>query len=170
MRLVVMRHGSAAKAGAWSDADRPLTLEGEADLECIARGLARLEVRPQLVLASPALRCLRSAEIVAAGLGMPPTTVRALEALAVGGSPGRLLSDLAGFGLHEEEVLLVGHQPDLLTLGSILLAGDTVVSLQWRCGSCARFEVDALPPTRPATLHWFLTPMQLRLLAAPAPA
>ena len=161
MHVFLMRHGSAARSGPHADADRPLTPEGEAEVEDAAHGLARLEVRPKIVLTSPARRCRATAEIVARELGVQDGALRVVDALAAGTPPARLLQQLATIGA-VDGLLLVGHEPDLMALASILVAGAAPVSLRFQCGGCACFEIDGLPPAGPAVLHWLLTPAQLR--------
>jgi phosphohistidine phosphatase SixA len=56
MRLYLVRHGIASERlgpGVTRDADRPLTDEGKDEMRVVARGLARLNVKPDVVLCQP---------------------------------------------------------------------------------------------------------------------
>ena len=158
MRLLCMRHGAAASSGPYADADRPLTPEGVEEIERAGRALERLGLAPRVVLTSPAERCRHSATLIAEALGMKPDRIR----IAATG-PAHLLQALTALGA-VEQVLVVGHEPDVAGLTSMLLSGSNSVQLHFRCSSVACLEVDGLPPSRPASLVWFLDPGALRLL------
>lgn len=158
MRLLCMRHGAAASSGPYADVDRPLTPEGVKQIERAGRALARLGLAPRVVLTSPAERCRHSATLVAAALDLKPDCIRITEA-----GPVRMLQALTALG-DMDQVLVVGHEPDLVGLTSVLLSGSSDVMLHYRCSSVACLDVDGLPPSRPASLAWFLDPGALRLL------
>lgn len=64
--------------------------------------------------------------------------------------------------------LLVGHEPDLSELASLMLTGSLHLNRELKKGAlCA---IDAADLTRPAsnTLLWLLAPRQLRALSAAA--
>jgi phosphohistidine phosphatase len=162
MRLLLMRHGKASALGAQADADRPLAPEGEEQAARAARALVRLGVSPELVLASPLLRCRRMAEIVAERLGLAAGRVRFAAGLAPGAAP-RAMLDAVRSSDPCDVVLLVGHQPDLENLASFLLVGRNQARLRLPPGGCGCLEAAA--PAPPATLDWWLTPEQLRWIA-----
>src|SRR5450756_1558470 len=74
MDLYFLRHGLAGHASQWKgdDWDRPLTEEGQARLRQEAATMARLELVPEVVLSSPLLRALETAQIVAPYLTNAP--------------------------------------------------------------------------------------------------
>jgi phosphohistidine phosphatase SixA len=156
-----MRHGAAASKGPYADADRPLTAEGQEQIECAARALKRLAFAPRILLTTPAERCRHSATMIAEVLGVQASAVRSIEP-----GPTRVLHTLAHLG-EVDCVLVIGHEPDLVDLASILLAGTCEVTLHFRASSIACFEVDGLPPSRPAVLQWFLDPAALRSIGRP---
>lgn len=167
MRLLLMRHATAVRSGPYSDADRPLTAEGELQAERVARALVLLEQEPRFVLTSPAERCRRTAAPIAAAFGLTRDRIRVAEEAAVDAGAARLLGALASLG-DCERVLVVAHQPDLEALTSVLLTGTVAVALHYRCSSIAALDVDALPPSRPAILAWFLDPSAVRWIAGAA--
>jgi phosphohistidine phosphatase len=63
-------------------------------------------------------------------------------------------------------VLLVGHEPDLSRLASILVFGDEGGLLKLRKGGLAKLSVEAWQRGRRAQLEYCLTPEQLRLLGS----
>src|SRR3954470_1138870 len=70
-RLYLLRHGEAVPHGTpgVAEDDRPLTKDGEDDVERVGRGLRRLGVDVRRIVTSPLPRARRTAEIVADALG-----------------------------------------------------------------------------------------------------
>jgi phosphohistidine phosphatase len=60
-----------------------------------------------------------------------------------------------------ENIALVGHEPYLSSLVSVLVAGDPNVSLNLKKGGICCLSIDALAYARCANLDWLLSPAQL---------
>jgi phosphohistidine phosphatase SixA len=58
-------------------------------------------------------------------------------------------------------VLLVGHEPHLGELTSLLVAGQAGCGFTFKKGGLARLTTEALKAGRCATLEWLLTPRQM---------
>jgi phosphohistidine phosphatase len=130
-----------------------------------ARGLRRLGISFDAILTSPLVRARQTADIVADALGLEGQ-LEEISELAPESSVERLLSSLTPFQ-KREHLLLVGHNPLLPDAASVLIAGkkETSFQIDLRKGGLCRIEIDGLPPRTPGTLHWLLTPKQLRCLA-----
>lgn len=126
MLLLLIRH---AHAGArdpaqWpDDTQRPLTDKGRKVQTDVARFLRKRDLVPNLVLASPWLRAMQTAEITVevARVQQPPEPC---EALADDPDLVRLadhVSDLPP----ESIVAMVGHSPWMEELAALLLGGST---------------------------------------------
>ena len=129
-----------------------------------ARGLRRLGVSFDTLLTSPFVRARQTAEIVAESLGLEDR-LEEISELTPESSVDHLISGLIRFQ-DREHVLLVGHNPLLGNASSFLIAGNKEIRLEieLKKGGLCRIEIDGLPPGIPGTLHWFLTPKQLRQL------
>ncbi|WP_320669207.1 SixA phosphatase family protein [Patulibacter defluvii] len=103
--LLLLRHGTAEDHGVRPDAERDLVARGERQATAAGRALARLELVPDLVLASPKVRAWRTAALAGAELGLEPVEHGAIVGLD---RDEALLA--AGLG---QRVMLVGHEPDL---------------------------------------------------------
>jgi len=165
MRIYLLRHGPAGRrdASRWpDDSARPLTSRGAERTEVAARGLARLESDPTLVLTSPLVRAEQTAKILCKELQLE--NLERLDALSPGGSYRAVVQRLAQCGANDA-VFLVGHEPHLGKLAGVLLFGAPAGSLPLKkAGACALlFE----GPVRAgdARLHWFLPSKLLRRLA-----
>lgn len=169
MKLYLLRHGIAVDRGTPGferDADRTLTPEGRERMEQEAQGMAALGLKWDRILTSPYLRARETAEIVAQKLGCPER-LEVCEALVPGGSRKDLFKRLQKCEA-DEQILLVGHEPDLSELIGELIAADPDVAIDFKKGSLACLALDR--PSRPETacLEWLLTPKLLRLLGAAA--
>ena len=169
MNLYLLRHGIAVPDDDpenMPDSDRPLSAKGIKRMRKAAKGMRRLGIPFDGVLTSPFVRARQMAEIVAQALGLADH-LEDLSTLAPGNPVSDLWSSLAPFE-NREHVLLVGHEPFLsATLGYLLTHDEKrSVTVDFKKGGLCRVEIDALPPNKAGTLHWLLTPKQLRTLAA----
>lgn len=116
-QLVLLRHGKAAPSDT-DDHERPLTDKGFTQAKAAGVWLATTNVAPQLTLCSTALRCRQTWHAVATELPDHPRTVhddRIYEA-----SPGQLIALLREIPDEIDTVLLVGHNPGMHALATIL--------------------------------------------------
>ncbi len=116
-RLILLRHGDAAHGSLdQSDAERPLTHHGRRQAARVSELLDEAGWLPELVLTSPALRALTTAEAVAARSGVAVTTVPSLY----DGGVRELQAQLCHVEPSIATVLVVGHNPTLSELASAL--------------------------------------------------
>jgi phosphohistidine phosphatase len=168
MDLYLMRHGIAVQregSQGGPDAERSLTDEGLRKTEQVAQGLARLGVAVDWIITSPLARARETAEIAARALGLEDR-VQEWPELGAGGSNESLLGRLraAEHDKSFEGVLLVGHEPQLSELASLLLSGTRDLSIDFKKAGVCSLQVGGTPKWGSATLRWFLTPKHLRLL------
>lgn len=164
MDIVLLRHAVAVDRGTPGyahDGDRPLTPEGERAMREIARGMHALGLSFDRMLSSPYLRARRTAEIAAGALD---GQVEYTEHLTPGGDPRSLIRELQK-SPPASRILLVGHEPHLGRLVSLLLCGDDRLPFALKKGGLCRLSAEGLSAGACASLHWLLTPKQLRMLA-----
>jgi len=162
MELYVLRHAIAAvrdAEGGGPDEERPLTDQGTAKLRRVVRGMKALGLSFDRILTSPYLRALQTAEIVAAEMGAPKKIERTLH-LTPAGDPRALMDLLRSRSGEKRNVLVVGHEPYLSDLISVLVSGDdrTVITLK-KAGLC-KLAIQTPRYGRCADLEWLLTPAQ----------
>ena len=118
MRVTLIRHAEAGD-DAPRDESRALTARGRADARRLGRALARRGVRFSLIVTSPLVRAVQTAEIVAAAIGyrgrMPATDLLVPEAAAA--RRGRVPRDRSA---DETSVALVAHEPILSAVAAAL--------------------------------------------------
>jgi phosphohistidine phosphatase len=165
MDLHLIRHAIAfdRDPGRWPDDSlRPLTPEGEERFRRAARGLGRLVPSVDIVLASPYPRAWRTAELLTEEAGWPaPVRCDELAAERDATEPARILQRHSV----ATAVAMVGHEPTLSELASLLLVKATGrLQLEMKKGGavCLSMRGEAQPGS--ATLRWLLTPKALRAL------
>ena len=120
--LILLRHAHAEPATTGqSDLDRPLSPQGLAEAEAVARWLKEQGLVPDRVLCSPARRARETLESVLAAIGY---VEQRLEARIYEATPGILLDVLAEHrGV--KRLLLVGHNPGLESVVALLATGQS---------------------------------------------
>ena len=168
MNLYILRHGIAVEPGApgfENDSERPLIPKGERRLRSASAAMIKLELSFDLILSSPFVRARQTAEIVAGELKLKKQ-LQFTDALACGSSLKNLVGLLAGLKSPPEDVLLVGHEPSLSRLISLLVSGDAdAAAVEMKKGGLCKLEVGELRLGQCARLAWLLTPSQMELMA-----
>lgn len=148
--LIILRHGKAAPHDAYaSDHQRPLVARGHAEAEFIGRHLRDHGPRPALVLSSPVLRALTTAQVVARHARCDIAT------------DSRLSTDLAAAAAWDAAcealasrtcVLVAGHNPTLSALLDLLLQPGEAARAELHTGEAAVVSFVAEPKLRGAAL------------------
>jgi phosphohistidine phosphatase len=97
------------------DKDRPLGDRGRRDAPKMGKRLAKRDVKPDLILSSPARRALTTAEIIAKKLNYKRKDIVVDDRLYAAAVHG-LLNVIHGLGDKLERVILFGHNPELAEL------------------------------------------------------
>jgi phosphohistidine phosphatase len=156
MEIYILRHGIAevARAG-MSDADRALVGEGRKKLASVLRMAKAAGVAPSLIVTSPYLRAVQSAEVAAKQLGYTGEILK-IDALRPGGSPREAWEEIRP---HQgsPSVLISGHEPLLSNFAAFLL-GVPALLIDLKKGSLLRIDLDHLGAEPRGILRWYLTP------------
>src|SRR5689334_13536187 len=142
MNLYLLRHGLAVEPGTpgfAKDADRPLTPKGERKLWKIAEAIEAMEITFDLILSSPYVRARQTAEIVAEALNLRKT-LEFSDALVPAGNVNRLIESLNQIEPSPENVLLVGHEPYLSELISMLVSGQAGFAVVMKKGGLCKLS------------------------------
>jgi phosphohistidine phosphatase len=165
MDLYILRHAIASERGTLgidSDFERDLTPEGEQKLRQITRAMRRLELSFDLIWSSPYIRARRTAEIVVEQLKCRKR-VELHDNLSVEANPRELIAEIKALNPRPDSLLIVGHEPLLSSLISLLIAGAdrSCVTLK-KAGFC-KLSADSFRAGG-ARLEWLLTPRQMMLM------
>jgi phosphohistidine phosphatase len=164
MKLFFLRHGQAQPRGPkWRpDSKRPLTREGEDDMQDVARGMRALGLSFDLILSSPYARALRTAEILA-GVYETPKLIETSR-LTPEAAPKDIIDEIAATFAGAGAIVLVGHEPFLTGLISILLSGGEGLAIELKKAGLCKLSVEKLVFGQCASLNWLMTPKQLARL------
>jgi phosphohistidine phosphatase len=113
MELILWRHAEAAQGE--PDVARPLTSKGRRQAERMAQFLSSRLPKDTRILVSPAVRAQQTANALGKGFITAPN-------LGTHATPQMVLAT-AGWPLAGGAVLLVGHQPWMGELASLLMTG-----------------------------------------------
>jgi phosphohistidine phosphatase len=163
MMLYIMRHGLAEEpTPKGDDAARKLTPKGADKIRKAAAGMRATGLAFNMILTSPIARAVETAEIVTAELG--GAEPRIMPELSTGGSPPKALEALTKLRL-PESVLVVGHEPTLSRLASMLLTGSSEsTGIVLKQGGVIALEFGDRVENGAAKLRWMMTQRQLRQL------
>lgn len=163
MNLYFLRHAKAAPRGAMGhDEKRPLTPEGEEIARRVAQGIAGMDLAFDQIITSPFTRAARTAEITARVL--KTDKLWTTPSLASDGNPRKLVEEINDNYGSLENILLVGHEPYMSTLLSVLISGDQGAQIDLKKSGLAKLSVKNLRFAKCATLEWLLPPKQLQRL------
>ncbi|MEX2214580.1 MAG: phosphohistidine phosphatase SixA [Phycisphaeraceae bacterium] len=162
MQLLIFRHGIAEDRGPdGTDDSRRLTDEGKSKTREAAVGLSCIAPRPDVILNSPLVRAMQTAEIVGDVFDVKP---RVCSALGMGPLED-VLRELRK--MEEEVVMVIGHEPQLSSLAEILCTGVQPTGfIQMKKAGCIAVETPINEgKARVGKLLWIATPAMLRAMA-----
>jgi phosphohistidine phosphatase SixA len=153
LELYLLRHADAGDPQAWDGDDdlRPLSEKGVRQAERLGRHLASIGFEPDALLSSPKVRALRTAEIVAAALGVEPKSDERLGGGVVLGVVERILGELGDV----RRPVLVGHDPDFSELVATL-SGARAIPM--KKGALARVDLVRGLEAGGGVLRWLVPP------------
>lgn len=163
--VFIIRHAEAeepmeaARVGR-GEAQRRLTQDGVKLMKKGARGLATLVDPPSLILSSPLMRAVQTADVLAEVF--PDAERETHPRMAPGFDPEALFRWL---GNHRDELMLVGHEPDLSEWIGYAVSGLSLSLVRMKKGSVCRLNIPADARPGQAEIVWLLTLKQLAALA-----
>jgi len=142
------------------DSERPLSKDGIRKMQRIARAMHSLELSFDLIYSSPYRRARETAEIVARELGLR-SSLRFTPSLQTSADPKHLVKHLQEQKRGAQSILLVGHEPSLSNVISLLLSGEENLMITLKKGGLCKLRVERLRSGRCGSLEWLLTPRHL---------
>jgi phosphohistidine phosphatase len=120
MIIHIVRHAEAVdRTEDISEEHRYLTSRGRKRFRKVAKALQKAGAAPDLILTSPLLRAVQTADILAESLKYEDDLL--VDSLLSPGFRPQKLDRLLNLYPHAKELVLVGHEPDLgIVVGSLL--------------------------------------------------
>ncbi len=125
LTLLVLRHGKADwDASFESDHDRPLAKRGRRAASLVGEFLHAMELIPDSVITSSAVRVRTTVEI-AAEAGSWDCGIRVTDSF-YDATPGQILEEVQAEAESTKTLLIAGHEPTWSTLVRLLIGGGAV--------------------------------------------
>ncbi len=164
MQLLVIRHAIAEDRDAFAatgrdDSERPLTSAGRDKMRRAIAGLRRAVPKIDLLAASPYVRAMQTAELVAEVYGIDD--IKKVDALVPDAPLQRFLVWLERKA-SAQVVAVVGHEPHLGELVTWLMSGLPESKVEMKKGGAALLEFQGQPGAGLGVMQWLITPGQLR--------
>ena len=152
MLIYLLRHGIAEDSGPGvPDSKRQLTPEGRKKLGLVLKLAKNAGVTPELIVSSPLVRAVQTAEIAREILGVE-AAVQESPLLIPEGNPREVWAELQGLR-NLEAVLLTGHEPLMSTLAASLLGSPSLL-LHMRKGAMVCIEMENMRGEPHGILQW----------------
>ncbi|MCS6824273.1 MAG: histidine phosphatase family protein [Cytophagaceae bacterium] len=160
--LIFMRHAKSD----WSmpgqkDFDRDLNSRGNTDAPKMGRKLFEMNVKPDAIYSSPALRAKRTAEYVAEQLKYDPEKIIFVEDI-YDASTRTLLMVVHSLNDEYHNVMLFGHNPSLTYLAEAITK-EAIGNIPTAGAVCMEFQIHSWKEVGEGNgnLKWFIYPKML---------
>jgi phosphohistidine phosphatase len=150
--LILVRHAKSSRDDpSLPDRDRPLDDRGRHDAPAMGKRLAQRGVKPDLLVSSPALRALTTAQLIADEIGRPRNGIVVDERLYAS-DPDELLAVINAFDDKLSRAMLFGHNPEFTELAHRLSSAitdmPTCAVAEFRFDTKAWADVGEVGPTK----------------------
>lgn len=163
-KILLMRHAkSSQNQSGLRDFNRPLNHRGKRDASRMGRYLKELQLIPDQIFSSPAVRAKSTSLLLSGELGLDTDTIRWEEDFYFADA-GAYLAAIQQAGDHTEVVMTVGHNP--MTEQAITslshapfkkqIPAATIVCFETEVGSWAEVKSGS------CRLLWMITPEELK--------
>lgn len=150
-----MRHGIAEdRSASGHDPDRALTDKGLHKLEKVLKRAHNAGVAPSLIISSPYLRAMQTAEVAARVLEYHSEIVRS-DRLTPHSTPADVWAEIRA---HRDEpsILLAGHEP-LFSATVAYMLGSTRAMVEFKKGAIVRIDFATIGAEPRGVLQWLIT-------------
>jgi phosphohistidine phosphatase len=151
IKLIIVRHAEAVERSAdVREEVRYLTPEGRSFFRSTAETMKDKGINPDLILTSPLLRAVQTADILAETIAYKGPLI-ATDDLAPGFEVEELRQLLEIFK-EAREIVIVGHEPDLGGIVTSLLS--LPEGFTFKKGSAVKLKINPEDPGHPAVFKW----------------
>jgi phosphohistidine phosphatase len=150
--LYLVRHADAGDPAGWagSDDERPLSEKGRGQAERLGALFEAAGFTPDVILSSPKLRAIQTADFLARAVDLQVTQ----DARLAGPFNMTTLAEVVADAGNPARAVLVGHDPDFSDVASELV-GATV---DLKKGALARIDIEKGPEAGTGVLRWLIPP------------
>ena len=163
MHIYLFRHGDAVELSheIAEDSFRYLTHQGREKTIDVAKKLKKLHSKFDLILTSPLVRAVQTAELTARFLKFKGQIITAIELM--GGHPFHQFQHLIKNNCHHKSIACFGHAPDVNTFALRLLNKDIKeLKINFKKSSVCKIEYDA--DKEQGKFEWFLNAETMKVV------
>ena len=153
MEIYLLRHGAADRNG--PDADRRLTELGIAEVIEVITQARQSGFNPSLILSSPYMRALDTADLTARLLDYRQDILTA-AALIPESTPQSAWDELRLYA-GQPSILAVTHEPLVTAVASWML-GSARTEIEFKTATMARIDIETMTAKPRGVLRWTLKP------------
>ncbi len=158
MDIHLMQHGACLPKEL--DPHQPLSPVGREQITKSAQAARILGLRFELIVASPKVRSIQTAEIIAEYTGYPVARIEVTEAakaMAPAQETINFINEYEGL----DSIFIAGHLPSLGNIASGLLTGGKALDINIENGGLMQLARE----NGHTKLNWYITPAQLAQIA-----
>ncbi len=163
MDLYIVRHGAAAELDSEiaEDAFKYLTIHGRNHCKIVAQRLKDLKVKFDVMISSPLVRAVQTAEVFASVLKYDAVIKTAIE--LIGGNSYSRFLQLLKRNSHHDTIGIFGHAPDVNSFALNLVKNDNCKDLQLNFKNASVCKINYDPASETGTFKWFLNSENMKL-------
>ncbi|MBE9468539.1 MAG: histidine phosphatase family protein [Bacteroidetes bacterium] len=125
-QIILVRHAQAETDYKSTDFERNLTDYGKQTATAIAKTIVKKNIKPELIISSPANRAKQTAEIFSKEQNFPFEKISSNNLLYSGFTTIDLLNIISKINSNYNCIMIVSHNPDLSTIANNLLISNFV--------------------------------------------
>lgn len=163
MEIYIIRHGVAAELDSEISEEgyRYITIHGRNHCKIVAQRLKDMKVKFDLILSSPLVRAVQTAEVFASALKYDSEVKTAIE--LVGGSSYSRFLQLLRRNSHHSSIGIFGHTPDVNFYSLSLIKDDNSGGLQFNFKNASVCKIDFDTKKESGRFVWFLNSENMKL-------
>lgn len=168
MDIYIVRHGVAADIDneIAEESFRYLTIHGRNHCRVVAQRLKDLKVKFDVMISSPLVRAVQTAEVFASVLKYDAEIKTAIE--LIGGSSYNRFLQLVKRNSHHGTIGIFGHAPDVNSYALNLVKANSGRDLQINFKNASVCKIKFDPASETGTFEWFLNSENMKLTEHPA--
>jgi phosphohistidine phosphatase len=157
MEVYLLRHGIAEEdSPTGRDSDRQLTSDGRRKLKDVMKTVAAAGVLPDIIVSSPYLRALQTAEIAREILGYTEEVHRS-DALVPESDPQQVWQEIRNSYKGVNSIMLASHEPLMSRCTGFLLNYPDLL-VDFKKGGIVRIDLEQFGVQPRGVLKWMLVP------------
>lgn len=163
-RLILVRHAKTeAFTSSSSDFGRRLKNRGHADSILVATELRNKGYYPQVIISSPAVRAMQTAENMAKSFSIPQNDILVAPFIYDGHTTAGFIDGIVELAKNNDTIMVVGHNPDMAML-AMRLTNESFINFPTTATVVISFAINKWHQMEPGKgkLELFVFPKMLK--------